>query len=265
MKRLLALFAILVALCPLSFGANTSGPAADLQALVGRVRNQLKDGKNTEAALATELKDFDALLAKYKTDKSDDVAEILFMKAMLYVQVFHEAAKGEALLSQLKTDFPKSKAAERLAQEDRAKAIQAKLKEGANFPDFSETDLLGKPLSVAKYKGKVVLVDFWATWCGPCVGELPHVLETYKKHHDAGFEIVGISLDQDRGKLTSFMEKNNVVWQQFFDGKGWQNKLAANYGIRSIPATFLLDRTGKIIGRDLRGDDLEKAVAKALK
>jgi thiol-disulfide isomerase/thioredoxin len=225
----------------------------------------LKDGKNTEKALAPELQEFDALLAKYKTDKSDEVAEILFMKAMLYVQVFHETAKGEALLSQLKTDFPKSKAAERMAQEDKAKAIQAKLKEGAIFPDFSETDLQGKPMSVAKYKGKVVLVDFWATWCGPCVGELPHVLETYKKHHDAGFEIVGISLDQDRAKLTSFMEKNKVVWQQFFDGKGWENKLAANYGIRSIPATFLLDGTGKIIGRDLRGDDLEEAVAKALK
>jgi thiol-disulfide isomerase/thioredoxin len=266
LKKLLALFALLFALCtPSSFSADSSGPASDLQNLVGRVRSRLKEGKNTEKALAPEIQEFDALLTKYKADKSDAVAEILFMKAMLYVQVFHDSTKGDAMLSQLKTDFPNSKAADRLAQEEKANAIQAKLKEGAIFPGFSETDLHGQPVSVAKYKGKVVLVDFWATWCGPCVGELPHVLATYKKHHDAGFEIIGISLDEDRDKLTSFMEKNNVVWQQFFDGKGWQNKLAANYGIRSIPATFLLDGTGKIIGRDLRGDDLEEAVAKALK
>jgi thiol-disulfide isomerase/thioredoxin len=107
-------------------------------------------------------------------------------------------------------------------------------------------------------------VDFWATWCGPCRTELPNVIATYKKYHDQGFEIIGVSLDQDQAKLTGFTKSMNMTWPQFFDGQGWQNKLAVKYGIESIPATYLLDGNGKIIGRDLRGDELTQAVAKAL-
>lgn len=248
-----------------AFAAESKGPEADLKDLVAKVRAKLGEGKKTESALAPELKEFDALLAKYKADKTDAVAEILFMKAMLYEQVFENSSKSEALLTQLKKDFPDSKMAQRVVRQEQAKKIQDSLKDGATFPDFNEKDLNGKPLSISKYKGKIVLVDFWATWCGPCVGELPSVLATYKKHHPAGFEIVGVSLDQDREKLTSFIDKNKMPWQQFFDGQGWENKLAEQYGIRSIPATFLLDGTGKIIGKDLRGEELEAAVANALK
>jgi len=90
------------------------------------------------------------------------------------------------------------------------------------------------------------------------------VLKTYEAHHKDGFEIVGISLDQEEQKLTSFTKDNKMTWVQYFDGKGWKNKLAVKYGVNSIPATYLLDGQGVIIGNDLRGDDLEQAVAKAL-
>jgi thiol-disulfide isomerase/thioredoxin len=135
---------------------------------------------------------------------------------------------------------------------------------GAKFPDFNETDVAGKPLSIASRKGKVVLVDFWAMWCRPCRAELPNVLATYNKYHDQGFEIIGISLDQDQAKLIGFTKAMNMPWPQFFDGQGWQNKLAVKYGIESIPATYLLDGNGTIIGKDLRGDELTQTVAKAL-
>jgi peroxiredoxin len=94
--------------------------------------------------------------------------------------------------------------------------------------------------------------------------ELPNVIETYKKHHAGGFEIIGISLDENQGRLQSFIKDKQMTWPQFFDGKKWQNKLAVKYGVNSIPATYLLDREGKIIGKDLRGEELEKAVVAAL-
>jgi peroxiredoxin len=251
--------------------APKSPAAADLQELVKKVRTQLSEGKKTEADLAPTLKEFDELLTKYKDDKSDDVAQILLMKAMLYSQVLENDVKGTELLEQVKKDFPETRAAKTvdsmiasMKKQEESKKIQRGLAEGTKFPDFDEKDLAGKPMSIANYKGKVVLVDFWATWCGPCVGELPNVIKTYEKHHGQGFEIVGISLDSDESKLKSFIKDKNMTWQQFFDGKGWGNKLSTKYGVNSIPATYLLDGEGKIIGKNLRGEALEEAVAKAV-
>jgi len=175
------------------------------------------------------------------------------------------------LISQVKTDFPGTAQAKQadgmlasLKTQGEAKKIQSGLAVGSKFPDFEERALDGQPLSVASYKGKVVLVDFWATWCGPCVRELPNVLETYEKYHAKGFEIVGISLDSDKGRLTSFTEKQKMTWRQYFDGKGWGNKLAGKYGVNSIPMTYLLDGEGKILAKNLRGEELGTAVANAL-
>lgn len=121
-----------------------------------------------------------------------------------------------------------------------------------------------KPISLEKLKGKVVLIDFWATWCGPCIAELPNVIAAYEKFHDQGFEIVGISLDDDEQKLKDFLAKNKMPWPQFFDGKGWQNEVGQAYGVQSIPATYLIGRDGKIAKVGLRGPALEREVAKQL-
>src|SRR5262245_16761976 len=240
-----------------------SGAQTELQDLVTKVQAKLKDGKNTEADMADELKQFDALLAKHQNEKTDEVAQIAVMKAMLYLQVFDKPEKAVPLIKSLKTEFPDTtqgkKADDILASIEKqaeAKKIQKELVVGAKFPDFSEQDLDGKPLSVANYKSKIVLVDFWATWCGPCVAELPNVIKAYEKYHDKGFEIVGISLDSEKAKLTDFIKKKNMQWKQYFDGKGWSNKLAGKYGINSIPSTFLLDGEGKIVAKDLRGEAL---------
>ena len=122
----------------------------------------------------------------------------------------------------------------------------------------------GKPISLDKLKGKVVLIDFWATWCGPCVAELPNVIATYKKFHDQGFEVVGISLDDDEGKLKDFLASHDMPWPQFFDGKGWKNEIGVAYGVQSIPKTYLLGPDGKVARVGVRGPALPAAVAKLL-
>lgn len=245
--------------------AEEPGPAAtELNELVGKIRTKLKAGDRTEEKLADELKEFDVLLARHKDEKTDDVAQILFMKAQLYREVLQNEARGNELLDQLRKDYPDSTAVATLKRQEEAGRIQQSLVAGAKFPEFDEKDLNGKPFNLAACKGKVVLIDFWATWCGPCVAELPNVLKAYEKHHDAGFEILGISLDSDKDRLESFLKEKKMTWQQYFDGKGWQNKLAGRYGVNAIPATYLLDGEGKIIAKNLRGPALEPAIAKAL-
>jgi thiol-disulfide isomerase/thioredoxin len=266
----LALIVTLFCLQP-AFGQDANSAATDLKALVTKVQGKLQDGRRSEAELAPELKEFDALIEKHKAEKSDDAAQIVLMEAMLYLQILDNPDKGVELVQQLKTDYPDTKAGKNadsildsVKKEAAAKKIQRSLVDGAKFPDFDEKDLAGKSISVANYKGKVVLIDFWATWCGPCVGELPSVISAYEKNHDKGFEIIGVSLDVDEQKLRDFTKEKNMQWQQFFDGKRWENKLAQKYGIQSIPATFLLDGEGKIIGHDLRGAALDEALTKAL-
>jgi len=127
---------------------------------------------------------------------------------------------------------------------------------------FTGTD--GKEFDLAKLRGKVVLVDFWATWCGPCRAELPNLLATYKKFHEKGFEIVGISLDEDKDALLDYLKQNEMNWPQHFDGKGWKNEISTRFGISSIPAMWLLDKKGMIRSDTARGEELGRLVEKLL-
>jgi len=138
------------------------------------------------------------------------------------------------------------------------------LEPGQRFPGFSVSDVSGNPLSSGGYQGKVVLIDFWATWCGPCRQELPNVISLYKQYHGQGFDVIGISLDEDRNALTTFTRQMGMDWPQYFDGKGWNNQLSTKYGVDSIPMTYLLNRQGVIIGKRLRGAGLATAVEQAL-
>ena len=139
-------------------------------------------------------------------------------------------------------------------------ATERKLAVGGEPVAFNVKSIDGKTLSPAAYKGKVLLIDFWATWCGPCVAEMPNVKQVYSKYHGQGFEIVGISLDQSRDRLDQFIKANQIVWPQYFDGKWWNNDVAVRYGIKSIPTTILVDKSGKIRFKSLRGRQLEAAV-----
>ena len=129
--------------------------------------------------------------------------------------------------------------------------------------ELSFTAVDGKKVDLADLRGKVVLVDFWATWCPPCVEEVPALVETYEKFKDKGFEIVGVSLDQDKGALEKFTAENKMTWPQFFDGKGWDNELAKRFNIQSVPTMWLLDREGKLVDASPRSR-LDQAVEAAL-
>ncbi len=120
--------------------------------------------------------------------------------------------------------------------------------------DIKFTSIDGDKVDVSKMKGKVVLIDFWATWCGPCVAELPNVKRAYKKLHSKGFEIVGISLDSKESALRRFVKKEEMPWSQYFDGKGWNNIISKKHGIRSIPAMWLVDKQGNLADLNARAD-----------
>ncbi len=127
-------------------------------------------------------------------------------------------------------------------------------------PDVKGVQLDGKPFDVASLKGKVVLIDFWATWCGPCRAELPNVIKNYEKYSKAGFEVVGISIDDDRNALDGFIKDQPLPWITLFNPdeatRGFEDPTARKFHVNGIPATYLVDRSGKLVHVNVRGDRL---------
>lgn len=138
---------------------------------------------------------------------------------------------------------------------------------GVRFTDITLKDIKGQKIALSDYvgKGKYVLIDFWASWCGPCRKEMPAVKAAYEKFASKGFEIVGISLDSSQSAWEKGTADLGITWPQMSDLKGWKCEGAALYGVNSIPATLLVDPNGIIIGKNLRGDEIEKKLSEVLK
>lgn len=132
--------------------------------------------------------------------------------------------------------------------------------------ELAFTALDGREVDLRKLRGKVVLLDFWATWCGPCIAELPNVKQVYREYHDRGFEIIGVSLDdgKDRQKFIDLVRAEGVTWPQRFEGRGWKDPLVATYTISGIPAMFLLDQNGLLVSTNARGEQLAAEVRRLL-
>lgn len=138
---------------------------------------------------------------------------------------------------------------------------------GKQYIDLKGDNPEGKEISLSSYvgKNKLVLIDFWASWCGPCIKEMPNVVAAYNKYKGKGFEIVGVSLDEEKSAWVNAIKKLNMAWPQMSDLKGWQSQLGAAYQVSSIPFTLLVDQEGRIIAENLRGSQLEEKLQEILK
>ncbi|MCS3800764.1 redoxin domain-containing protein [Niastella sp. OAS944] len=136
--------------------------------------------------------------------------------------------------------------------------LLSKVEEGKPAQNFTQTTPDGKEVTLTSYKGHYVLVEFWASWCGPCRAENPNLLKQYQLYNKKGFDILSVSLDKDKEQWLKAVEKDALPWTHVSDLKGWENEVAVLYGIRAVPASFLIDPAGKIVATGLRGETLNK-------
>ena len=208
--------------------------------------------------------------AKLMTDAQAKETELIKANPDSYVSTFViVSSMGQMEYEQLKERY--NLLGEKAKASAQGKAIAAQIAKlestaiGQIAPNFTITTPEGESISLYDIKGKVKLIDFWASWCGPCRGENPHVVEIYKEYHPKGLEIFGVSLDNNKEAWVKAIADDGLVWKHGSDLKGWQSAPAKLYSVTGIPHTILLDENNKIIAKNLRGDELKQKIAELLK
>jgi thiol-disulfide isomerase/thioredoxin len=235
--------------------AHTKNPKLKAEAVFIKARAKVKETRSNGSPDLAPMEEF------LKLSPRDPRGADLLQSSIDHIQ---DAAKRSSLLERLTKDYPDS--------------TYAAMSRGPREPkewigkpfDLEFTDAItGAPVSIKKLKGKVVVIDFWATWCGPCVAELPKMKELYARYSGQGVEFIGVSLDQpaEEGglqKLVSFVQENGIAWPQYYQGNGWKSTFSSSWKIDSIPRVFVVDPQGKLYSVDARGK-LETIIPELLK
>ena len=223
-----------------------------------------EDGNKEKIATINKLYDENtkaknqAIISFIENNPKSAASPQIIREALFYSLKLSELDKVFSKLDASVKAFPVSQKIEKHIKTLKSVAI------GQKAPDFSQYTPNGERVSLSSIKGKVILVDFWASWCGPCRRANPHVVELYNKYHEQGLEILGVSLDKDKEAWVKAIEKDQLPWTQISDLKGWGNAAAKLYGVNSIPHVMLLDSEGKIIAKQLHGEELENKIKETL-
>lgn len=224
-----------------------------LYSTLNKVDNYDKELEEVQAKIETEKTSY--IENTFKTN-SNSLAGLFFIN-----QIKDELVK-ESMLSSLKEKYPDNVLLNEFLNEQEAAPAGEKVPVGSIAPEIKLADPDGNEVALSSLRGKVVLIDFWASWCGPCLREAPNLVAAYEKYKDKGFEIFGVSLDAEKEAWVSAIKKFNLTWIHVSDLKYWESMSVALYGFDGIPHAVLIDKDGKVIAKNLRGAQLEEELAK---